>query len=1129
MNRIKKVCILAGMLLILCLSGCGKDSKTSVIYRTKEDFAGSDAGSIVGSVIDGLVDEVIDGITWHYYDDQVGALEALKKGAVDAAIMDLPVAEVATRQQTELAIFPEILVEDSYGFILKKDSPLTDRFSEIISGFIEDGTIDALKEKWLSGNEEDMCIDWSAYNTGERPGGILKYVYEPAMYPMSYMSSDGNAAGFEAELILMIADKLDMGVEISTTTFSSIINFVQTGKADVASGCISITEERAKEVDFPTSHYVGGSVFVCRRESLPEEMVEVPDLKKAVIAVEPGTATETAAREAYPDAEYIYVTSAADGFLTVQSQKADAYAVAKDVYNSSVAAGGSGLKLHPDGVVGTAGHIAAGVSPVSKIPDAKGKINDFLKELETDGTLEDMKRRWIAEQNYEMPEIAKAENPEYTIKIGTTGLNQPYSFYQDNELIGFDAELMQRFALWCNAELEVESYNWEGVIPACTSGKVDYIMSGLFATEEREEVMDFSDSYMDIETVMVIEETAVAEEKGFWENVAESFEKTFIREERWKLIVNGLAVTLVISVCAAILGTVLGLGLMLWLRVKKVWISAIAKAFCSLMQGIPALVVLLICYFVVFGSLDIQPVIVAIIAFAMMFAVSVAGILQTGINAIDQGQWEAATSLGFGKARTFGRIIMPQAVRHVLPLYKGEFVGMMKLTSIVGYISIQDLTKAGDIIRSRTYEAFFPLLATAAIYFVMSSLITSLIGRIEVKIDPKRRTRKLPKGVSDTCVAEEEKTDRPQETKTIGEPLITVEHLKKVYPNATPLQDVNTVINRGDVITIIGPSGTGKSTLMRCINRLETPTDGKVTVFGYDMGDKKTDLRQLRRRMGMVFQSFNLFGHLTVIENVMLAPTILKKENPQAAYQNAMRLLRMVGMAEKALNYPDELSGGQKQRVAIARTLAMNPEIVLFDEPTSALDPTMVGEVLSVMKRLASEGMTMMIVTHEMKFAKDVSTRIFYMDQGVIYEEGTPEQIFEHPKKDRTRAFVKRLKVLSLSVESADFDFIAMSEALQNFGEKNMLTRKRTTNMRSIFEEMVALNIVPGGSPAYPLEVTAEYEEEADRLEMRMSWSGGEYNPLIQGDEISRKIVQAAATDSQFSYEDGENRLVVVL
>lgn len=851
------------------------------------------------------------------------------------------------------------------------------------------------------------------------------------------------------------------------------------------------------------------------------------DLNTAVIAVEVSTITEEAAREAYPNAEYLYVNSAPDGFLAVQSGKADAFAVTTDTFYSSTAAGHTGLRIHSDGVVGSPGKIAAVVSRATRIPNALQKINDFLAELEADGTLDDMKRRWILEQNDNIPEIPKAEHPEYTIKIGTTGLAQPYTFYQNNELTGFDVELMQRFALWCNAELEIKSYNWEGIIPACASGKVDYILSGFFATEEREDAVDFSRPYLDVETVMVISEKDTVQEQRLWDTLASSFEKTFIRENRWQLIVSGLAVTLVISVFAAILGTVLGFGLMLWLRAKKAWLAAIAKAFCRLMQGIPAVVVLLICYFVIFGSVDIEPVPVAVIAFSMLFAVSVAGILQTGIGAVERGQWEAATALGFGKAGTFCRIILPQAVAHVLPLYKGEFVGMMKLTSIVGYISIQDLTKAGDIIRSRTYEAFFPLLTTAAIYFVMSSMITALIGRLEVKLEPKRRPRRLPKGVT------EKGKSRPQSdcknAPAPGEVLITVEHLKKVYPNATPLKDVNTVIRRGDVITIIGPSGTGKSTLMRCINRLEIPTDGKVTVFGYDMGDRRTDLRQLRRRMGMVFQSFNLFGHLTVIENVMLAPRVLKKENPQTAYDHAMSLLRMVGMAEKVLNYPDELSGGQKQRVAIARTLAMNPEIVLFDEPTSALDPTMVGEVLSVMKRLASQGMTMMFVTHEMKFARDVSNRVFYMDEGVIYEEGTPEAIFAHPKKDKTRAFVNRLKVLSLTVASPDFDFIAMSEALQSFGQKHMLAPKRTTNMRRIFEEILTLNLVPNGSPGFPLELTAEYAEETDALEMRLRWKGPEYNPLVQGDELTVRLGRSAVTDSRFIYDAGVNLLVVTL
>ena len=236
--------------------------------------------------------------------------------------------------------------------------------------------------------------------------------------------------------------------------------------------------------------------------------------------------------------------------------------------------------------------------------------------------------------------------------------------------------------------------------------------------------------------------------------------------------------------------------------------------------------------------------------------------------------------------------------------------------------------------------------------------------------------------------------------------MIKVEHLRKSFGGVSVLKDVNAEIAKGEVISIIGPSGTGKSTFLRCLNRLETPDAGRIIVDGFDVTDPNTDLSAVRRRMGMVFQNFNLFGNLTVLENVMAAPRDLLKTPEEVARRKALELLDRVGLADKAEESPDNLSGGQKQRIAIARALAMDPEILLFDEPTSALDPTMVGEVLEVMRSLAKSGMTMLIVTHEMSFARDVSNRIFFMDQGVIYEKGAPDEVFNHPKRERTIDFV---------------------------------------------------------------------------------------------------------------------------
>ena len=236
--------------------------------------------------------------------------------------------------------------------------------------------------------------------------------------------------------------------------------------------------------------------------------------------------------------------------------------------------------------------------------------------------------------------------------------------------------------------------------------------------------------------------------------------------------------------------------------------------------------------------------------------------------------------------------------------------------------------------------------------------------------------------------------------------MISVRHLQKSFNDVAVLKDVNAEIEKGEVISIIGPSGTGKSTFLRCLNRLETPDGGSIVVGGVDVTDPKTDLAAVRRKMGMVFQNFNLFGNLTILGNIMAAQCDILGVSKDAAMLKALELLGRVGLANKADALPDELSGGQKQRVAIARALAMDPEILLFDEPTSALDPTMVGEVLAVIKDLAKTGMTMLIVTHEMGFARDVSTRVLYMDEGVIYEDGTPADIFNAPKKPKTVEFV---------------------------------------------------------------------------------------------------------------------------
>ena len=361
--------------------------------------------------------------------------------------------------------------------------------------------------------------------------------------------------------------------------------------------------------------------------------------------------------------------------------------------------------------------------------------------------------------------------------------------------------------------------------------------------------------------------------------------------------------------------------------------------------------------------------------------------------------------------------------------------------------------------------------------------------------------------------------------------LITIEHLRKEYQGVTPLEDVNASINKGDVIAIIGPSGTGKSTLLRCLNQLEMPTAGTVTVNGQVITDPSCDITLVRREMGMVFQSFNLFQNLNIIDNVCVAPIQLLKMDREEAHAKGLALLERVGLADKAQSFPEELSGGQQQRVAIARAVAMDPQILLLDEPTSALDPTMVGEVLSVIRGLANEGMTMMIVTHEMHFARNVSNRVFYMDEGGIYEEGTPEQIFERPQREKTRAFIQRLKTLDLLVEDIHGDYVSMLSKLGKYGANVLIPAGIQHRMMLACEELVIQTILPAarrGDTALPLTVHIEYSEAQGSVQMSFAWEGKSFDPLTAGEELSMVLVSNMASSAEYRYTD-RNELEVTI
>lgn len=360
--------------------------------------------------------------------------------------------------------------------------------------------------------------------------------------------------------------------------------------------------------------------------------------------------------------------------------------------------------------------------------------------------------------------------------------------------------------------------------------------------------------------------------------------------------------------------------------------------------------------------------------------------------------------------------------------------------------------------------------------------------------------------------------------------MIRVEHLSKKFGDLVVLKDVTVDIKQGEVISIIGPSGTGKSTFLRCLNLLDRPSGGSIIIDGTDIMDAHSDVPKIRQKMNMVFQSFNLFSHLSVLENLTIAPIRLHGMDKQEAERKSLELLKLVGLGEKADNYPDELSGGQKQRVAIARCLAMDPEIILFDEPTSALDPTMVSEVLAVIRRLVKEGMTMLIVTHEMAFARDVSNRVFYMDEGIIYEEGTPKQIFENPQKEKTRAFINRIRSLNYRIHSSDYDLYAMNAEIEAFCERQILPKKTRHNLLLLVEELVQIHAPL--LPATPFDLTIAYSEKKETLELTLEHKGAAGNLLDKeqlSDELGLNIINHLAERIEYQRVDDKNRIMVSL
>lgn len=683
---------------------------------------------------------------------------ALSSGKVDYVISAYTHMLNARRSYPNIQVCIDNVIEEAASIAVSKDSPeLLARIDEIVAEFKADGTLENIISNW-TGDVNNYVIDDIPVSDGAN--GVLRVAISADREPMCFMM-DGEYRGLDCELIERIAYEMGMTVEYQNTSFSSLVAALTSGRADVVISNIAATQERRESVDFTQPYFDNPQVIVKMGSgsSTEGEFTGLDELNGRTVSVVLGSLFDTFVREAIPEANVEYYNSYSDQIIALKTGKVDAVALDLPIAEL-ITAQEPTLTMIDEKLADDAYGFA-----FTKGNGLVDEANAIIAQLRQDGTLDDMKAKWCgADESVKVLPDIELTGENGTLRVACTAEGgQPMCYIgESGELLGYDIEMVYRVAQALGMDVEFEDSNFTGALASVESGKSDLAVACLSITEERKETFDMSDPYFDGGIYVLVRRANAddVEEIGFFEGLAASFERTFITEGRWKLILEGLLVTIIITLASAILGTVLGFLICQMRRSRSRAASGTSVAIIRIIQGTPIVVILMILYYVVFGSLDISAIMVGILGFSINFAVYVAEMMRTGIAAVDKGQVEAALALGFTKNQAFWKITFPQAAIHFLPVYKGEFVSMLKMTSVVGYIAITDLTKASDLIRSRTLEAFFPLIATALIYFLVSALLSALLTRVEIGVAPKRGRRSI-KGVR---MREEESADAAKDS-----------------------------------------------------------------------------------------------------------------------------------------------------------------------------------------------------------------------------------------------------------------------------------------------------------------------------------------------------------------------------
>ena len=731
----KQVFVWLTMLMLLLTHGVYAEVDLSAL-------PGKNIGVQTGTTFDQIVLEAIPDAKISYFNTNSDLAAALETHKIDAFPCDEPVLRLMMAENDRLEILDRRLDNFEFAFVQPKTAAgekLTGELNAWIRSMKASGELDEILRKWTDGPESEKTIP--DYHSFPAENGTLKMVTEGAYAPMAYFRGN-EIVGMEIDLAARFCQDNGYGLTVESLNFDGILPTIQAGKADFAAAGISITEERRESVYFSDPYYTGGTVLaVLKTQTAPtnDSYTSVEELRQKRIGIQTGTNFELLIRNAFPDAKPSYYNNQSDLLAALTAGNIDAFPSDEPVIRYIINQGYAGITYIPEYI--DSFDFAYCFSKTDDGERLCAEFSEFISSLQADGMLSELKEKWFGadETGKQIPDYRTFPAPKGTLIMATDGDYPPFEYVRNGEVVGYDVDIAAQFCEAYGYGLQVQIMNIDAVLPAVQSGKCDFVGSALTITPERAESVLFSTPNYSGGVVLVVRSNTGNQESTFWSGIKSSFDKTFIREKRWSLFLEGITNTLLITVMSLLSGTALGFGVFMLCRNGNRIANGITRFSMWLVQGTPMVVLLMILFYIVFGKAAISGVLVAVIGFTLTFGASVFGLLKMGVGAVDSGQYEAAYALGYPNRRTFFIIILPQALPHVLPAYKGEIVSLIKATAIVGYIAVQDLTKMGDIVRSRTYEAFFPLIAVTVIYFVLEALLGFVISRIGLSLDPRRR------------------------------------------------------------------------------------------------------------------------------------------------------------------------------------------------------------------------------------------------------------------------------------------------------------------------------------------------------------------------------------------------------